>query len=200
MDFVGIVIGFFLGLVSSWLFWRWQLIIKPEFKISPQVAVIPYQKDPSKLIYQIKISNQSKRSIINMTASLGIHEVAHDGLGPGRRTVYKVDINPKSPTYVGPKTRLYNPWSITRVHYYTSKPDNKVANLLTDNRKLVFTVQATDAQSGTTVLKRVLFESKDLIMGRFEGGRKVGGGLRIVQVMSDGSESNYIKNNVQLGA
>ncbi|MBC7818816.1 MAG: hypothetical protein IAG10_18145 [Planctomycetaceae bacterium] len=189
MDLLGIAIGFILGLISSWLFWRWQLMIAPHFTISSQIAVRPALHDPSKLVYQIKIVNRSARSIIDMTASLGVGEVAREGLG--RKTIHLVKLRPEAPTYIGPATGHYDPWSITCVHYYTSEPDNRVSELLTEERKLVFTVQATDAHSGTTVLKRVLYEAKDIVKGHFEGGAESGSEIRVIQsqpeALNDGS-------------
>ena len=119
-------------------------------------------------------------------ASLGVHELARHRRGPGRRTIHRVKLTPELPTYIGPAMRRYDPWSITCVHYYTSGPDDKIAGLIRNGRKLVFTVQASDAMSGTTVLKRYLFGSEDLIKGYFEGRR----GFRIIaRVSYDSSDT-----------
>jgi len=116
-----------------------------------------------------------------MTGSLGVHELGRDRRGPGRRTIHRVKLIPEQPTYIGPATRRYDPWSITSVHYYTSGPDDKIPGLLRNGRKLVLTVQASDAMSGTTVLKRYLLGSEDLIKGHFEGRR----GFRIIAGVPD---------------
>ena len=89
MDFLGIAAGFVLGFLASWLFWKSQLMIKPRFAISRQVAVMQSSKHPRTQFYQIKIVNLSSRSIINMTATIGIHEINEDNRGPTSATSHK---------------------------------------------------------------------------------------------------------------
>ena len=159
-------------------------MIKPRFAVSLRIAVRQSSSDPCKPFYQIKVINLSGRNIINMTASLGIHEFNLNNHGPTRKLIHSIALKPSNPTFIGPRTRKYDPWSITSVHYYTSKPDEDVEKLLEEGRKLVFTIHATDATSGTTVIKRVLYEKKDLVKGYFEAKT----GLRVLP-FSGGQEA-----------
>ena len=109
--------------------------------------------------------------VVNMRANLSVDELRPNPVRPRRTTIHKVGINPSNETIIGPRTRNFDPWAITNVHYYTSQPDSKVRELLKgDNRRLVLTIQATDATSGTTVVRRYTYTAHDLISGRFEPG------------------------------
>ncbi|MGX9728069.1 MAG: hypothetical protein ACTFAK_12355 [Candidatus Electronema sp. VV] len=166
------MIGFILGIFSSWLFWKWQLQVQPNFAISDKIAIRYRQATPDIPFYQIKIVNFSKRAVINMTATFGIHELSNHR-GPTRKLIYSINLLPSSPTFIGPYTHNYDPWSVTNVHYYSSVSDNKLYDMLQNGRKLLFTVSATDAASGTTVIRRRIYTKEDLIEGYFEGYRSL---------------------------
>ena len=170
---IGIFAGFVLGIAASWLFWRWQLIIKPKFAVSSKVAARPSRSDPNIPFFQIKIVNLSSRPIINMRAQFGVHELNNSNTGPRRLTVHNISLKPSGETIIGPHVGHVDPWSITEAHYYTSAPDSSVRTLLEQkpsHRRLVLTIQATDAESTTTVLKRFTYTAEDLVEGQFESG------------------------------
>ena len=172
VEMIGILAGFVLGIVASWLFWRWQLIIKPKFAVSSKIAVRPSRSDPNIPFFQIKIVNLSSRPIINMRAQFGVHELNNSSTGPKRLTIHNISLKPSGETIIGPYVRPADPWSITDAHYYTSSPDSSVRKLLEQksDRRLVLTIQATDAESTTTVLKRFTYTANDLVEGQFESG------------------------------
>jgi hypothetical protein len=180
VETIGIFAGFVLGIAASWLFWRWQLIIKPKFAVSTKIVVRPSRNDPSIPFFQIKVVNLSSRPIINMRAQFGVHELNNSPGGPRRLTIHSISLKPSGETIIGPYVRPIDPWSITDAHYYTSFPDSSVRKLLEQKpeRRLVLTIQATDAESTTTVLKRFTYTANDLVEGQFESG----GGLNIISL------------------
>ncbi len=167
---IGIIIAFILGFVACWLFWRYQLILKPELLVSSKIASRPSGSDLQRKIYSIKIINLSKRPVINMKASLGVHELRMYERGHKRPTIYSVKLAPSSGTILGPCKKKIDPWSITNIHYYTAMPDKKLEELLGENRKIVFTIQATDATSNTTIIRRYIYNENDIVQGIFEPG------------------------------
>ena len=130
-----------------------------------------------------------------MKARLHIGELHTKEVGPGRLNRHSIELLPSSETIVGPYTKKYDPWTITCVHYYTSVSDEKVEELLTDPRKLVLTIQATDGTSNTTTIRRFLFVKSDLINGTFETGKS----LKVVQNLETESLMEKLEQDVVSG-
>lgn len=168
---IGIIVGFIFGFLSCWLFWRFQLTVKPIFSVSSQVASWPNQNNPARKVYQIKIVNLSSRPIINMRAKLGVHELILYERGHRRPTIYNIEMSPSSSEAIlGPKRKVIDPWSITNIHYYTARPDKIIEDLFIGERRLVFTIQATDATSNTTIIRRYTYSKEDIVEGKFKPG------------------------------
>lgn len=168
---IGIIVGFIFGFLSCYLFWRFQLTVRPVFLVSSKVTSRPNRNDPARKVYQIKIVNLSSRPIINMRAKLGVHELRLYERGHRRPTIYNIEMSPSSSEAIlGPKKKAIDPWSITNIHYYTARPDKIIEDLLTGERKLVFTIQATDATSNTTIIRRYTYNKEDIVEGKFEPG------------------------------
>lgn len=128
-----------------------------------------------------------------MRARFGIHEINTSGKGPRRLTIHTIKLRPSDETIIGPHVQKVDPWSITSAHYYTSSPDSAVRELLKhkNERRLVLTIQATDAESTTTVLKRFTYSAEDLVEGHFESED----GLNVLpsqeEYINDNRPSNY---------
>lgn len=171
---IGIIIGFVLGFFSCWLFWRYQLTIKPSFEVSPKVASRTNPKYNTKKIYQIKIINLSLRPIINIRAKAAIQELKLYPNGHKRPTIYNIEFSKAGEAVLGPRMKKIDPWSITNIHYYTARPDKILEDLfVNEQRKLVLTIQATDAISSTTIIKRYTYGKEDFIEGKFAPGERM---------------------------
>jgi len=106
-----------------------------------------------------------------MRAKLGVHELKLYQRGHRRPTIYNIEMSPSSSEAIlGPKKKEIDPWSITNIHYYTARPDKVIEDLLSVTRKLVFTIQATDATSNTTIIRRYTYNKEDIVEGKFEPG------------------------------
>lgn len=174
VQIIGIITGFVLGFLSCWLFWRYQLTLKPSFIVSQKVASRNNPKSNTTRIYQIKLINLTSRPIINIRAKMGIHELKLYENEHRRPTIYNIELSPNTDTMLGPKVAKIDPWSITNIHYYTARPEKILEQLfINDQRKLVLTIQATDAISGTTIIKRYTYDKDDFIEGKFAPGDRI---------------------------
>lgn len=168
VEIAGIIFGFILGILSSWIFWRWQLMVKPEFCVSTKIAMSPSPADSTKRVCRIKIVNKSSRFIIGLIAKCSIQEINLSNVGPGRINRSTINLVPGNEEIIGPRRKNFNPWEVNNVQYYRFEFDDDLEQILRqDNRRIVFTVQATDAQSSTTIIRRITYIWEDFIWGSF---------------------------------
>ncbi len=56
-----LLLGFFLGLLGTYLFWRFQINVQPRLVISSLIAKGQSNDNDGKTVYRIKIYNQTNR-------------------------------------------------------------------------------------------------------------------------------------------
>mgnify|MGYP006302010081 CR=1 FL=1 len=67
--YVNQLIGFLVGIFSSWFFWRSLLLVKPKIKIAPFLVYDPHEK---RLL--IKIRNRGRHWVTDIQAEFMLSE------------------------------------------------------------------------------------------------------------------------------
>ncbi len=160
-------IGFVLGVVASAVFWGMQIAIRPRIAVSDSVAMRS-SRNPAVPFYEIKVVNKSCRHVVDLILKLQIDEDVRDGRGPRRRRKHIVAVTTRNATLLGPSSGQKDIWAVGPSHYFQTEPDPRVDQLLSGDRRLVATIQATDALSGARVVIRRSYTRSDIKHGRFE--------------------------------
>lgn len=163
--------GLILALVTSWLFWRYLLSIKPKVKISNHIAkgISHHLQEEGQHVYRIKVVNFGKRQVINLTATCTVTELVHVGQGR-RRITKKLDFQSNSIPALGSKNDIGNMWSITPVWVVLIRSKVALEDMLNEDCRIQFTLLATDALSATSIAQRITYKTDHIKDGDFEWG------------------------------
>jgi hypothetical protein len=165
-EVVNLVIGFVLGIVASWVFWYWQINIKPRIAISPMCAY-----DPDSGTLGIRVINRSRQQATDIKVRLLVAQVQ----GSWYDTIYTPVLNRDSLFALRPYKRPMKFWRLPASAIFETQDGAKIVELLSQQgkteRRLIFTLSATDALSSSKVIQRVSYQLSDIQVGDFKSGR-----------------------------
>jgi hypothetical protein len=163
-----LLIGFILGIIGSYLFWRYMLFLKPQIEISPKILKGISHKFGNKTVYRIKLINIGPRSIIELKIRLTFCQLAPLGNGQEILVLQEKIFEKEVPRILGPKKNFGQHWSISPIYQYAFNIDQNVLDSLDNQGKLVLTVICTDSLSSTTLPIRITYEKHDIEIGDFQ--------------------------------
>ncbi len=168
-DIIAFLAGLFSGVLSNVLFLHYLRFHKPRLEISPLVAF-----DPATERFKIKVFNSGRRQITDIEAKLSVYENRAFPEGHRRVRLRVVPLGSSSVIALGCRRNFGKPWALSPVNIFVTKKAPYVTALLSEatafERRLVFTICASDAVSGTKLVKRIPYERKDIVVGRFAVG------------------------------
>ncbi|TKB25339.1 hypothetical protein FCL47_14910 [Desulfopila sp. IMCC35006] len=165
--------GFILGIIGTFLFWRFQINIKPKIAISDHILRGQSNTDPNKYLYRIKVYNLSNRQIINI--SIGCSLSYKINIGNGKRSVGKsLTVKPKTVQFLGPKKNWGDPFGLSPVKIFQLTDIDYIEENFTNEKRILFTILATDAESGAATVLRKVYMLNDIKIGNFEPGLHFG--------------------------
>ena len=161
--FVNQLIGFSVGLISSWSFLYILILAKPRIEISEQI--IFNEKKGSLLI---KVLNRERRQATDIQASLSL--VERDDKGRFF-TIHHAQLRKDSLMALAPVKESHKPWGIRTAYVFATDEGVEVLNKFSSNSKgtkrIVFTLSATDGLSNTKVVQQIDYRFEDIRRGRF---------------------------------
>ncbi len=164
-----IFIGFILGLIGTWIFWKYQINIKPKLKISDVIALTKSLKKDNKKNYRIKMVNLSNRNIINIKVRLTVVQLKD--ILDGKTSIGIKHIKDTEISVIGARKNVGNPWGLSPIRWISFDYDPEICTLLKQpETRIMLTVSATDAISGTTAILRKTFKDNDVKKGEFKYG------------------------------
>ncbi len=190
IDIVGIVLGFILGILSSYLFWKYLLSLKPQLKISPYILKGKSLKYESDTVYRLKMFNNSNRPIVNFNIKIAIGKIRELNDGSKRSVIDKV-IKNQYWAVLGPKKNIGDHWGLTPVFNITFKSTGELEELLSDKENVIqLTIICFDGNSGSAFASRTKYEKKDILNGNFSYGLNLN--------IAKGKNPLYIKSKAKL--
>jgi hypothetical protein len=183
--FIGTILGFIVGLIATWLFWKYMLVLKPDVSISTQVASELSTKNSGRKTYRFKIRNNGKRQVINVSLVVTICRLIDV---PGGKISSKIGtiFTKKNASALAPHSISWSSWEIPPIYIFVATPDFDVEELISQpDTRIMATLSTTDAQSGTTHVQRVTYTQHDIIEGNFIKGL----GFEIKHQIADSKES-----------
>ena len=166
---IGAVIGFVVGFITNGVFWKYMLFLRPNVSLSPQVAK-KLNPENCQTLYCFKIRNNGKRQTVNISLTVTLCRLRD--VPNGRISSNIGDILPrKEISALSKYLTSWTPWELPPVYIFVAKPNfNVEKELASPNTRMIATLSATDAQSGTAHVQRITYRKEDVIAGDFVKG------------------------------
>lgn len=166
--------GFLIGVLASGVLWYLLTHVKPKIAIS---SVIAFNPDKGSLL--IKVRNERRRQATDIYASLVLIERKPDGrLFTLHSAKLRKDLFPA----LAPIQDLTEPWGLPTTVVFATDEGEKLLEIIASKtngeKRLVFTLSATDALSGTKIVQQITFGQENIKYGKF------GLGFRIEEAQS----------------
>jgi hypothetical protein len=167
IDILNMVIGLVVGVISSWLFWYFLLLTKPKVSISPMAV---YNEEDDTI--GIRVINNSRRQAADIRVLLFLAEIHK----PWVSTIRTIPLRKDYLFALGGKQNLGKFWVLPTSTIFGAQGGKELMGLLGKStggeRRLVFTLSATDAISGSKIIQRVTYRLDDIKFGKFSAGAK----------------------------
>lgn len=157
------LLGFIVGILSSWALWYYLLHVKPRIEISTELAYNPENDS-----LHIKIRNIRRRQVTDLQASLTIVERKPDG----RLITLHTPILKRDTLFaLAPIQELQTEWGIPATIVFSTAEGKIITEKLNGKsegeRRIVFVLSATDGLSGSKVVQQVTFKNNQIKQGKF---------------------------------
>jgi hypothetical protein len=161
--FISQVIGFLVGILSSWLFWYALLLAKPKIVISKNIVI--NRKKGSLLV---KVINRGRRQATDIQASLALVERDNSGRF---FTIHNAQLRKDLLLALAPVQESHKPWGLRTAFVFATDEGVQMLEELSivnrGERRIVFTLSATDGLSGTKIVQQTAYRLEDVRSGRF---------------------------------
>lgn len=168
-EVVSQLVAFFLGIAASFAFWYFLLVVKPKVQIAPFATYEPLEDR-----LRIKIINRGRRQVTDLQATLTITEQRLVQGGFRLINVHNLPLIREELFALGSVRDYGKPWSLYPIYIFSSKQAGAALKMMessgTDERRLVFTLSATDSLSNTKMIQRVSYAPVDIKEGKFDIG------------------------------
>jgi hypothetical protein len=172
---VGAVVGLVGGVAASWVCWRYLLHLKPKLVLSSQIACQPTTAGEEDRVrsgawrYQVKVANRGRRQVVNLRVEC---QLAGRKPIPGgfMRTVTRMPVKASTHAVLGPAAKPGSPFGITPVWHVVVYSDDDLRETLSQDERVLVTLLATDALTGTTVAYRREYDPRAIVEGQFPFG------------------------------
>lgn len=167
---LSIPIGIFVGVLASWIFWKYQFELKPDVKVSDFVAVHTDEADGHEY-YRFKLVNLGHQQVTDITFNAWLCELKNVPDGEVSSGVIQLPINNSNTMTLSGINDADRPWGLTPETTFRCKPDVNLLNLLKSKPyKVLITLKASNAVSGSKVVIQKTYDRESFIHGYFSKG------------------------------
>lgn len=165
-----IAAGFLLGLAGAYLFWKFQVYLKPQIRMPELIARGPSRTNADQIVYRLKVINNSQRQVINIKVRSSVSKLIN--VPNGKRSFGKqLEVSPTESMVLGAARNIGQPFGLSPVKVFVIKPCSiDVESELRNGSLIMVTLSATDAESGTTIVHRKTYTKNRIIEGDYESG------------------------------
>jgi len=161
--FINQLLGFVVGILSSWALWYYLLNVKPKIEISANIAY-----NPRNGTLHVKVRNAKRRQVTDVQSSLAVVERKPDGR---LLTLHIARLRRDTLFVLAPIQDLKAPWGLPATFVFSTDDGKRMLELLAEKgdgeRRIVFVISATDGLSGSKVVRQVSFRQENIKHGRF---------------------------------
>jgi hypothetical protein len=161
--FINQLLGFVVGILSSWALWYYLLHVKPKIEISPNIAY-----NPRNGTLHVKVRNAKRRQVTDIQSSLAVVERRPDGR---LLTLHVARLKRDTLFVLAPIQELNISWGLPATFVFSTEDGKLMLERLAEKgegeRRIVFVISATDGLSGSKVVRQVSFRMENIRYGRF---------------------------------
>ncbi|MBO0797500.1 MAG: hypothetical protein J2P31_01640, partial [Blastocatellia bacterium] len=157
------LLGFLVGLLSSWALWYYLLHIKPKIEISPNLAY-----NPKNGTLHVKVRNGRRRQVTDIRSSLAVVERKPNGR---LLTLHIARLKRDTLFVLAPIQELKVPWGLPATFVFSTDDGKVMLEKLEEQadgeRRIIFVISATDGLSGAKIVRQVSFRPENIKQGIF---------------------------------
>lgn len=166
MGLLDLIVGFLVGVLSSYAFWLTLALTKPKILFSPFAVFYPTDNT-----LRIKIINNTNRQVVDLKGYLAVDEI----ISGKRRSIHVATLKDNTRFVLEAKNKDKDlQWGLPASTVFIAYDAQQMLDLLKPSneveRRLLFTLSATDAISGSVSVQRVSYLYDDIQHGEFYGG------------------------------
>jgi len=120
-------IGFAIGLLSTWFFWKYMLSTKPQLVIADHV-IASGSNEPGQKTYRFTLRNTGKNQIIDIAANAWICDLAKTQEREYAMSLYQLPIYKSDTLTLGTKNYIKNPWELPDTFLLPATPDRDMGS------------------------------------------------------------------------
>ncbi len=166
-----LVFSIFIGILVSWLFWRYLICLAPRIYICEQIVRVPSSKHHGKDVIKFKVYNRTCRQAIDLFAGCTITEIINVSGGTQSSVLERLNVVSAPFEVLGSKKNLGDHYGLSPVKIFTAQVSEAFdQHMAQDTAKLIFTFKATDALSNSTTVIRKSFGRDEIKLGEFKYG------------------------------
>jgi len=157
------IVGLIFGVGACWVFWRWQLRVKPKVRLANRAV---FCKTSGCL--GVKAANLGKHQATDVEARMAVADRTREG-----RIITKVPgrLNASTLVALEPLPKLSEPWHLPTVFVFAAMNGDEMMRCLREDhqngadRRLLFTLTMRDGLSGTKVVETTAYRPEEIDAG-----------------------------------
>jgi len=162
------IIGLLVGILSSWLFWRTLLLVKPRIEISPHLVY-----DPQKKQLMIKIMNRGNRWVTDLQAKFMLSQrVKLEDHSFRTEAIKYYNLDRNTVFALAPRNSESKPWaSFYKVFTFIASeeldPRLLPASSKGHEKRFEFQLITSDALTGTKLVQSAVYDAEHIKIGKY---------------------------------
>lgn len=170
---ISAILGFLTGVLATWFFWQTLLWQRPKITIADKVSVETNSQTGKKEL-RFKIYNAGKNQVTSIKVNAWLCDLHDTPSGAVARGVHHLPIPNSETLTLCAKGKEDRPWGLPPEKTFASSPEVDFTEFLQQpNTRLMFVVRASDAISGSTIVKQITYSKRDLVLGTFTLGESL---------------------------
>lgn len=170
---ISVLIGLITGFFASYIFWGYQKWQKPRIEIASEVSLLRDEISGEE-ICRFKILNKGKNQVINITFKAWLCKLIEVPGGKVSSVIHKFDIGNSNTLTLAGRGKSERPWGLTEE---TTFQCHSLANVLDElnhkENRIMVTLKASDALTGSTIVIQHVFSRRDIRRGSFHLGESM---------------------------
>ena len=167
MELSSFILGVLASIIATWLFWKYQLQVLPVIVLCNDISVEQLASD--EFIYVLKLINKGKNQVVDISINAYLTKLVIRGGVNVSRAIEKFNISNSATLTLAPPHNEERPWGLTCELTSGFKSECDIFAALEDSdTRIMVTVKASDALSGSIVVIQKTYTKHNLKHGEFK--------------------------------
>lgn len=165
---IDLLAGFFAGIAATYAYQIYSLTRKPSIELANEVSMESLDDLGHKHLYSFKLRNCGRNQVVDITLKAWLCKLVEIDGAKVSKGVYEFCINNSNTRTLAPEGKSDRPWGLTSEAELSAESEVNVPQFLSDSsHRIMVTVKASDAISGTTIVQQQTYSNEDIKEGIF---------------------------------